>query len=207
MRVRFCDELDWGFGWIAAEPPLIQRCSHALRVDGKVWIFDAVEGEGVEERIRALGEPAGVVQLLDRHARDCATLAQKLGVPLHRVPFLVVPDTPFRPLLIVRNRYWQEIALWWQARQVLICADALGTVGYFCAPGERLGVHPLLRLVPPQRLGALEPAHVLVGHGEGIHDDAAAALHEALSTSGRRIPRLLVGRAAAGIRALRARRR
>ena len=74
MDVRFCDEQEWGIGWIAAEPVFMQRCSHALVVDGKVWLIDAVAGDGVEERVRALGEPAGVVQLLDRHRRDCAAL-------------------------------------------------------------------------------------------------------------------------------------
>jgi len=193
MRVPFVDELDFGFGWVAEEPEHIQRCSHALLVDGGVWLFDPVAGEGVEERIRALGEPAGVVQLLDRHARDCASLARDFGVPLHRVPLVVVPDTPFRPILIVRNRWWEEIALWWRQRRVLVVADALATLGYFVAPGERLGVHPLLRLAPPHRLGGLEPAHILCGHGAGVHDDATPALQEALSTSSRRIPRWLVG--------------
>jgi hypothetical protein len=203
VEVRFCDEEEWGFGWIAAEPKLLQRCSHALSADGKVWIFDPVDGEGVEERIRDLGEPAGVVQLLDRHARDCASLALGLGVPLHRIPLASVPGTSFRPVLIVRNRWWQEVAIWWPERQVLACADALGTVGYFTAPGERLGVHPLLRIAPPHRLGGLQPAHILCGHGEGVHEDAADALHEALATSSRRLPRVLVNAAAERLRRLR----
>src|SRR5215210_5459376 len=190
MDVRFVDDLDFGFGWIAAEPPFMQRCSHALLVDGGVWLFDPVEGDGVEERIRALGQPAGVVQL---HDRDSAAFARTYGVPLHRVPLTVLPDTPFRPILIVRNRWWHEIALWWQQRRVLVVADALGTFGYFVASGERLGVHPLLRIAPPHRLGGLEPAHILCGHGEGVHEDAVSALREALSTSSRRIPRWLVG--------------
>jgi hypothetical protein len=202
MDVRFVDELEFGFGWIAAEPPIMQRCSHALLVDGRVWLFDPVQGDGVEGRVRALGEPAGVVQLLDRHARDSASFARDFGVPLHRVPLTVVPDTPFRPILIVRNRWWQEIAIWWPQRRVLVVADALGGFGYFVAPGERLGVHPLLRIAPPHRLGAVEPAHILCGHGEGVHEDASAALGEALSTSSRRIPRWLVGLAADRAKAL-----
>ena len=141
--------------------------------------------------MRALGEPAGVVQLLDRHRRDCATLARRLGVPLHVTPLALVPSSPFRPLQIVRTRLWTEIALWWPERRVLVCGDALGTVPYFLAPSERRAVHPFLRLVPPQRLGGLEPLHILVGHGEGVHERAADALEEALATSSRRIPRWL----------------
>ena len=189
MEVRFVDEQEWGIGWIAAEPEMLQRCSHALVLDGKVWLVDAVDGEGVEERVRELGDPAGVVQLLDRHRRDCATLARRLDVPLHVTPLALVPNTPLRPLQIVRTRLWTEIALWWPERRVIVCGDALGTAPYFRAPNERLAVHPFLRLVPPQRLGGLEPAHILVGHGEGIHDHAGDELEEALATSSRRIPR------------------
>lgn len=192
MRVRFCDEQEWGFGWIAPEPDWMERCSHAVSVDGKVWVLDAVVGEGVEERIHALGDPVGVIQLLDRHGRDCATLAERLGVPLHVTPFDGVPQAPFRAVRIARNRLWKEIALWWPEQRVLVCADAVGTGPLFLAPGERLAVHPLLRLVPPQRLGGLEPRHILCGHGEGIHgEDAASALREALATSGRHAPRWL----------------
>ena len=201
MQVRFCDELDWGFGWIAPDPAFMQRCSHALAVEGRVWLVDAVDGEGVEERVRNLGEPAGVVQLLDRHRRDCAALARRLQIPLHVTPLEVVPGAPFRPLPVTRTRLWKEIALWWPERRVLVCADALGTADYYLAPGERIGVHPLLRLVPPERLGGLEPTHILCGHGEGVHEDASQALQDALSTSGRRIPRWLLRQTTSRVRA------
>jgi hypothetical protein len=200
MNVRFVDESEWSLGWIAAEPAFLQRCSHALVHDGKVWLVDVVDGDGVEESIRELGEPAGVVQLLDRHRRDCAALALRLKVPLHGTPFEVVPGAPFRPLRIVRTRLWTEIALWWPERRVLVCGDALGTAPYYLAPKERLGVHPVLRLVPPQRLGGLEPRQILVGHGEGIHEDAGAALDDALATSGRRIPTWLASQLWARVR-------
>src|SRR5262249_22701174 len=52
----------------------------------------------------------------------------------------------------------------------LVCADVVGSAQYHRAPGERLGVSPLLRMTPPRRLLAVEPEHVLVGHGEGIHE-------------------------------------
>jgi hypothetical protein len=191
--VRFGDEQEWGFGWTAAEPAFMQRCSHALLAGGRVWLVDAVDGPGVEERVRALGDPAGVIQLLGRHGRDCLPLARRLGVPLFVLPARGTPGLPFEAIAIVRTRLWREVALWWPERRVLVCGDALGTAPYFLAPGERLAVHPLLRLVPPERLGALEPAHVLCGHGEGVHEDAAEALRDALATSGRRIPRWLYG--------------
>ena len=184
------DELDFGFGWLSPERPRLQMASHALVADGGVWVIDPTEADGAEERIRTLGEPVGVLQLLDRHNRACAEYARRLGVPHHRVPFEQVG--PFEPIPVVRRSFWQEVALWWAERRVLVCADALGTVPhYFALGGERLGVHPLLRLTPPRQLAQVEPQHVLCGHGAGVHEDAAGAVREALDNSRRRAPRVL----------------
>ena len=194
MDVRFGDEIDGGFGWITGEA--IPRTSHALASDVGVWLLDPVDAPGVEERVRELGEPRGVIQLLDRHGRDSGALAGRLGIPHHEVPFDGVAEAPFQAIRVARSRFWAEIALWWPERAILVCADALGTLGYFLAPGERLGVHPFLRVRPPRRLAGLEPRHVLVGHGEGIHgDDAPAVLGEALATARRRLPRAYVSAA------------
>ena len=194
--ITFCDETDFGFGWIAAEPPLLRRASHALRADGRVWLVDPVDGPGVEERVRGLGEPAGVLQLLDRHPRDCAALAERLGVPHLRLPFAGVPGSPFQVRKVLSVPGWREVALWWEAERVLVCAEALGTVPYFRAPEEQLGVHPFLRLYQPRALRdmakCLAPGHVLCGHGEGIHgDDAAPALVQAVRGARRATPRWL----------------
>jgi hypothetical protein len=197
LPIRFCDETDFGFGWIASEPAFMRRAGHAVRAEGRVWLVDPVAGDGLDDRLRALGEPAGVIQLLDRHERDGAELAGRLGVPLHRVPD-EVPGSPFELIRVVERRRWRERALWWAERRVLVCADALGTAPYFLAPGESLALHPLLRPTPPSALLDVSrgqtPRHVLCGHGEGIHGDAAAlALAEAVTTARRRIPRYLIG--------------
>ena len=185
--MRFCDEHEFGFGWIDEES-VLARTSHALAADGGVWLVDPVAWPAAEERVRSLGTPRGVLQLLDRHERDAPALAARLGVPHHRVPFERVEGAPFEHLPVLRNRFWREVALWWPARRVLVCGDALGTVGYFRARGERLGVHPLLRALPPRSLRRVFPKHVLCGHGEGVHEDADHALHEALRTARRRLP-------------------
>jgi hypothetical protein len=133
-----------------------------------------------------------VILLLDRHRRDSDAFARRHGVPVHETPSEALPDAPFEFRQIVRNRFWREVALWWPGPRVLVVADALGTLGYFRAEEEPLGVHPILRLRPPRRaLAGVEPRHVLVGHGEGVHGDgAAAALADCLSASRRRIPAL-----------------
>lgn len=188
---RFVDELDGSFGWIANER--LQRTAHVLEVGGRVWLVDPFDADGVEERIRELGDPAGVIQLLDRHGRDSATLAWKLGVPLHVVP-RSLPDTPFTLLTVASWRLWQEVALWWPERRILVCADALGTIPYFRAGSEPIGVHPLLRPFPPRALHGLAPLHVLVGHGEGRHGpDAAAEVDDAVAKARRRLPRWVAG--------------
>jgi hypothetical protein len=192
-KISFCDETAFGFGWIAAEPELLQRASHALSVEGRVWLVDPVDAPGVDERVRALGAPAGVLQLVDRHARDCVALARRLGVPFHRVPRGSVSGAPFEVLPVLNVPGWREVALWWEAERALVCSEAVGTVSYFCAPGEPLGVHPFLRLYQPRGLQdlarSLTPRHVLVGHGEGIHGDGAAtALARAVHGARRATP-------------------
>lgn len=188
MQVRFCDELDFAFGWILDE--FLLRCSHALIVDGRVWVIDPLDGDGVDERIAASGEPTGVIQLLDRHNRDCRAFAGRLGVPHHVLPRRPIERAPFEFLPVRENRWWKEVALWWPERSVLVCADALGTVPALRVGGERLALHPLLRLFPPRALGEIDPRHVLSGHGEGVHgNEAAPAVREALATARRRLPR------------------
>jgi hypothetical protein len=168
--------------WVEEE--FMERCSHALTADGRSWLIDPVDNP----RVDTFENVAGVIQLLDRHNRDCAAIAKRLRVAHH-----VVPRHPILPFVFIdirRNRRWNEVALWWAARSILVCADALGTAAYFLAGDERLGVHPLLRLRPP-RLG-VQPEAILCGHGPAVFDGADAALREALRTSRRRIPQQVV---------------
>jgi hypothetical protein len=188
---RFVDESDVGFGWI--ESATMQRSSHALVADGRVWIIDPIEAAGVDERVRAVGQPAGVIQLLDRHTRDCAAFAARFGVPLHVAP-AALPGPPFEFRAVRRNRWWREVALWWPEPRVLVCADALGTIPFFRAGDEPAGVHPFLRLRPPRSLRGLGVEQLLVGHGEGLlGEGTAAAVEDALRCARRRIPRWLAG--------------
>jgi hypothetical protein len=187
MTFRFCDESEHGFGWVVADEGM-RRCSHALLVEGRVWLVDPLAWPEAEERVRALGEPAGVVQLLDRHNRDCAEVAARLGVPHLRLPN-VLP--PFQVVRVVDVPGWRERALWLPERATLVVSEAVGSGPFYISPGERLAVHPLLRLCPPRRLGRFEPDVVLVGHGGAVRGDA---LPDALRSSRRGILRWLVSR-------------
>lgn len=196
MKIATWEETTFGWSWIAAEPALLERASHALAANGRVWLVDPVDGEEVEERVRGLGEPAAVIQLVDRHDRDCVALAGRLGVPHHRLPFASVPGAPFEVRPVVNMPGWREAALWWPDEGVLVCTEALGTAAYFRAPGEALAVHPFLRPYQPRGLRdmarGLTPRHVLVGHGEGLHGDgSAAALRDAVRGGRRTAPRWL----------------
>jgi hypothetical protein len=191
VELRLCDDFGPdGFGWIVAEA--ITRTSHALAADGKVWFVDALDWPEAIDRALELGEPAGVVQLLDRHDRDCAALAARLGVP-HVVVPEELPGSPFTFVPVMRRRRWRESALWWPARRTLVVADALATNRFYTAGKAPIGVHLLLRLTPPRALTAYEPERILVGHGEGVHGpEASTALRDAIDQSRRRLPGVLL---------------
>lgn len=65
MTARFCDELPFGFSWIAEHPRRLRRASPALADDGQVWLVDSGDALEVDERVRAFGKLVGVIQLLD----------------------------------------------------------------------------------------------------------------------------------------------
>jgi hypothetical protein len=169
--------LDGVVEWV--EDEFMERASHALITQTGAWLIDPVDNPRVGE----LQDVAGVLQLLDRHNRDCAEIAQRLGVA-----HVTLPEDPIPPFTFI-DISKHEVALWWDEKRLLMCAEALGTARYFRAGNERLAVHPLLRWRPP-RLD-VHPDAILCGHGHGVFDDADAALREALSTSRRRIPQQL----------------
>jgi hypothetical protein len=191
VRFRFCDDLGaHGFGWVVDEA--MTRASHALAADGKVWLVDALDWPEAIDRALALGEPAGVIQLLDRHDRDCAALASRLGVA-HVVAPDEIPGSPFEFVPIMRRKRWRESSLWSPTTRTLVTADALGTNRFYTGGKAPLGVHLLLRLIPPRQLGELDPEHILVGHGEGVvGPHATDVLRDALRSSRKTLPGVLV---------------
>jgi len=176
-----------GLTWV--ESTGMQRSAHALRDGDRVWLVDPFEDEVALAAAAELGRPAGVIQLLDRHNRACSEIAQRLEVERYRLPGSL-PDSPFAIVRVVHQRWWHEVALWWEQQSALVVAEAVGTAPVF-ALGRRLGVHPMLRLTPPRAaLSAHRPERLFVGHGPPLESGAATALDEALSNALGDIPRL-----------------
>jgi len=201
---REIDRFDGGVGWISYPSERMQRASHALAVDGDIWLVDPVDADGLDDFLADFGDVAGVVVLLDRHERDAARLARRHDVSVH-VPAwmesvakgLSVPtelfrtelaDTGYRVHRLLDTPFWKEAAL--SNDRTLVVPEAVGTAEYYTTGDERLGVHPMLRLLPPRRLRGLAPDRVLVGHGSGIFSRASGALEDALRESRRRAPQL-----------------
>ena len=200
------DRWEGGVGWIAHPDERMQRASHALVVDGDVWVVDPVDADGVDDLFAEFGEVAGVVVLLDRHTRDAAAIARRHGVSVW-VPDALsgvadglnapvaqfhrdLADTGYAAHEVVDTVGWHEVALYGEDTDVLVVADALGTVDYFRTADERLGVHPLLRVLPPRKLARLDPSRILVGHGEGVHENAPTVLRDAVQGARAKIPQL-----------------
>ena len=199
MHLTFTYEHDWGFGWIAAEPPAMERASHALAHEGGVWLVDPVDGDGLHERIAALGEVRGVLQLLDRHPRDARGPRRPLRGAPHRDPVRrrcrAPRSRPSGSPTAGAGGRWRSGG---PSRAVLVVTEALGTTAFFAAPGERVGVHALLRLTPPHRLTGIPARHLLVGHGPPLEgDDVPEQIARAVTRSRRDMPKLLIGMARA----------
>ncbi|MEZ3116267.1 hypothetical protein RYH80_10130 [Halobaculum sp. MBLA0147] len=201
-NLREIDRHDAGVGWIAYPDEQMQRASHAVVHDGEVWVLDPVDATGVDDLLAELdGEVAGVVTCLDRHKRDGAAVANRHDVPVYVpewmtgvAPELDAPVERFGATLTegvraveVRDSSlppWQEVALLFESSGTLFVPEALGTAEYMVTGSERLGVHPMLRLTPPRSaLTGLDPEHVVVGHGEGVHGNAADAVADALAAA------------------------
>lgn len=201
---------DWGGGWswIADPTESMQRASHAIEGTNGLWLVDPVDHPELDDEWEADGV-AGVVLVLDRHKRNSAALARRYDVAVH-VPESLAhvaedldaptadlddfrTDTGWEASVVVDRRGWHEVSLHSPEREVLLVPEAVGTAASFLAGDEKVGVHPMLRPIPPRAaLGHFHPRCLLVGHGRGIYTDAARHLSEALRTARRRAPRAYI---------------
>jgi len=191
--------------WMTHPQEWMQRASLALALEGGgCALIDPVDHPALDAAIAGLGRVHSVVNLVDRHGRACDLVAARHGAarlgPIEVAwPGALGADVEGRVVLDAKR--WSESCLWLPDRSLLVCAEALGTAPHYRAGGEPLGVHPLLRLRPPQRVfGDLAPTAIAVGHGPPLLDGAAAALDEALRTARTRLPRAWAGALVQGVR-------
>ena len=169
----------------------MQRAMHALRDGERTWLIDPFHAAEFRDALGELPPLAGVIQLLDRHNRDCTEIASSLDLPLHRVPS-AVPDSGLQVVPVVSQRFWREVALWAAGSRTLVIAEAIGTAPMF-ALDRRAGVHPMLRMVPPRKAFAgCTPEALLVGHGPALPSGATEALTAALSAARADLPKLVL---------------
>lgn len=206
-ELREIDRWDGGVGWLAYPEEELRRASHALAVDGDVWVVDPVDAPGLDNLLAGFGDVAGVVVCVDRHTRDASKIAVRHDVPVYAPDWMTgvesklnarlewfsrgLAGTGYRAITVANTTIppWQEAALYREDDGTLYVPESLGTAPFFLARSERLGVHPMRRPVPPtDALGGLDPRRVLVGHGEGVLDGASEALADTLDGARRRLP-------------------
>src|SRR4051794_9682538 len=67
-------------GLLGAAAPAM-RASCALVLGAGTLVVDPVDGDGLDALLSGLPSVIGVVTLLDRHQRDAAVVAERLGAP------------------------------------------------------------------------------------------------------------------------------
>lgn len=208
-----------GVGWLAHPDETGARASHAVIADDGVWVLDPLDAPGLDELLAEYGAVAGVAVLSSYHARDAGAVAARHDVAVHvpewmdRVAARV--DAPveryaesfgasgFRVTRFDPLRLWREAVAYRPADGTLVVPDLLGTGPGYTVGDERVGVALSHRLVPPRdALGGLDPERILFGHGEGVLDDASAALADALDGARRRLPRAVVEHLGTNVRLL-----
>lgn len=205
-RVSVVRRWDHGLTWAGEPSGRLERTSHALEVNGDVWLVDPVAWDGLEAQLDPLGTVRGVVVLSSNHQRDADVLADRYDVAVHVPAWFdhdeIDIDAPVErlqdelattgfELVPTADGAFQEGALYHPGRQTLVVGDILTTT--LLGRGERLAVFPFVRLFPPRKqLGGLAVERVLVGHGGGVVDGAQEALDTALVLSRRRTPSSLL---------------
>lgn len=205
-----------GVGWIAHPDERGRRASHAIRGEDGVWILDPVDAAGVEDAIADLGDVAGVAVLFDWHARDADVFARRYGVPVTVPAWLdrvaertdapiercgvELGDSGFELRRWTPMPGWREALCVRESDRTLYVPESLATADPYTVGDERVGLDVSQRLFPPRDLlDDVDPARILVGHGEGLLEseadhpgEVARALEYALAGARRRLPRALV---------------
>lgn len=214
---REVDRWSGGVGWIAHPDEEGERASHALVGESGVWVIDPVDAPGVDDLIAEFGEVAGVAVLSSYHARDAGALARRHDVAVHVPPWMdriqTLVDAPIRregpvlgPLGFETTRVeplglYGEAVAYRERDGTLYVPDLLSSGSGYPVGDERVGVMLGSRPFPPREVfDGMEPDRILFGHGEGVFEDATAALEEALNGARRRFPRAVAANFATNLR-------
>jgi len=196
-KAEFVDEWENGFGWIGRPEENMKRTSHAF-VDDGVYLIDPLDAENLESKIDEYGGIKGIIILFGRHVRDSEKLAERYDCPVFVPEWFEreldadvrkisdkIPGTDWEIHTVVDSRISMEAALYHRESKTLIVADSLGTAKHLRGRGEKLGMNPLYRFNPPQKLLDFEPERIFCGHGKGITENATETMKETLR-NGRR---------------------
>jgi hypothetical protein len=198
--------------WLLGAGDPAQRASSAIVTGAGTLVVDPVDGDGLDALLSGLPHVIGVVTLLDRHQRDAAVIAERLGAP-RLTPIALggsgVAVDGVEERSVFERRSWREALLWLPDRRLLVCADTLGTAGFDLARGgDPLGMHPFARLQPPRAAFAgLDPAVIAVGHGPPLDHDASESMRNVLRGARRQLPQSWLRMVPEAVRASRAARR
>jgi hypothetical protein len=198
--------------WLLGAGDPAQRASSAIVADAGTLVVDPVDGDGLDALLSGLPPVIGVVTLLDRHQRDAAVIAERLGAP-RLTPIALggsgVAVDGVEERSVFERRSWREALLWLPDRRLLVCAETLGTAGFLLArSGDLLGMHPFARLRPPRAAFAgLDPEVIAVGHGPPLDHDASESMRNVLHGARRQLPQSWLRMVPEAVRASRAARR
>lgn len=194
---RWIEHDDHLITWLAYPSEPLRRASHALRLDGRWYLVDPLDTGDLDDRLTDIG---GIVVLFERHWRDARSLARRYDVPLYLSRAVDAEDNAIDDAeeLLARRGFepidldaplWNEIAFWRASDDTLLVAETLGTAPHFRAPGERIGIHPLRRLIPPRdAFSGIEASRALVGHGEPIVSLEDGEIDRCLASARRHLP-------------------
>ena len=214
------DRWDDGIGWLAHPNETGRRTSHAVvGENGGVWLIDPIDAPRIDEELSTLGDVHGVIVCSNYHVRDAGVFAARHDVPVYCSPWLSRAtsqlDTVIEPetstvgtsgFELRRCRPfpgWSEAIAYRGFDETLYVPDVLGTAPLFTVGEERLGMYLLCRFTPPRAVfEELSPQRILVGHGQGIFENASPALRTALDGARHRLPAALRSNEWGQIRAL-----
>lgn len=209
-EIEVIDRWDDGFGWFAHPDEFGLRASHAIQGEDGVWVFDPLDAPGVHDRLDELGTVTGIVVQGNFHSRDAAAFSERYDVPVYlptwmdgvaervetQTERIQAPLGEWAELgasgIMVQTinplTFTREAVVYRPSDGTLRIADALNTLGGFIG-NERITCTFLHRFDPPREpFEDLDPERILVGHGEGVFNDAAGALEYTLNNARRYLP-------------------